>query len=126
MPYLVTCPPGESVSILKAVGERVTDDGKVIGFEHLNFIRYRAEILDDEDVSPVMRDLLEQPEEGMNAAGVRTAKRMLRKITPTQAKKYRESGAPISQNDDIEVTPDDFDPLVEQVTTKPAGSFGKD
>lgn len=126
MPYLVTCPPGESVSVLKAVGERVTDEGKVVGYEHLNFVRYRADILDDEDVSPVMRDLLEQPEEGINAEGVRTAKRMLRKITPTQAAKYRQSGAPISMNDDIEVKPDEFDPLVEQVVAKPAGSFGKE
>lgn len=124
MPYLITCPPGTSVSVLKAVGELRMDDGKLVGYDHQASIRYRAEVLDDDELSPAVKELIDGDENGMNGDAVKSTKASFRKITDTQAAKYREEGTPISENDDVEVRESDFNPLAEQKTKQPTGAFG--
>lgn len=60
MPYEVICPEGTSVTILKALNEVKDLDGRVIGYDHRADYHESGDVLDDNEVSPVLRDLLEE------------------------------------------------------------------
>lgn len=59
MPYEVICTEDTSVTILQAINEVKDLDGKVIGYDHNAVYRNSGDVLDDNEVSPVIRDLLE-------------------------------------------------------------------
>lgn len=59
MPYEVICPEGTSVTVLQAINEVRDLDGKVIGYDHKAIYHESGDVLDDNEVSPVVRDLLE-------------------------------------------------------------------
>jgi hypothetical protein len=123
MPYQVTCPAGTSFSVLKAVGEMKDDDGNFRFYDHESVVRSRGDILDDSDVSPVVRELLDKGDP-KNPSVVHLHAN-LRKITAAQAKKL--AAKPTGGLDDdiaIEV-PDDDDPIVSQLKSRPSGQFGQ-
>lgn len=59
MPYEVICSEDTSVTILQAINEVKDLDGRVIGYDHTAVYRNSGDVLDDNEVSPVIRDLLE-------------------------------------------------------------------
>ena len=59
MPYEVICSEDTSVTILQALNEVKDLDGKIIGYDHKAVYRECGDVLDDNEVSPVVRDLLE-------------------------------------------------------------------
>jgi len=59
MPYEVICSEDTSVTILQALNEVKDLDGKIIGYDHKAVYRECGDVLDDDEVSPVVRDLLE-------------------------------------------------------------------
>lgn len=63
MPYEVICPEGTSVTVLQAINEVTDLDGKVIGYDHRAVYHTSGDVLDDNEVSPVVRDLLDAGDE---------------------------------------------------------------
>lgn len=59
MPYEVICSEDTSVTILQALNEVKDLEGRVIGYDHKAVYRESGDVLDDDEVSPVIRDLLE-------------------------------------------------------------------
>lgn len=59
MPYEVICSEDTSVTILQALNEVKDLEGRVIGYDHKAVYRECGDVLDDDEVSPVIRDLLE-------------------------------------------------------------------
>jgi hypothetical protein len=59
MPYEVICPEDTSVTVLQALNEVKDLDGRVIGYDHKAVYHESGDVLDDSEVSPVIRDLLE-------------------------------------------------------------------
>jgi hypothetical protein len=119
MPYLVTCEPGTSVTIPKAVGEMKDDTGKVHFYDHEGHIYARGDIVADEDVSPVVVELMSGDPSKPAVAHVKS---VLRKITPAQAKKYA-SMPNGGLDDDMAVDVPEEDPLAEQVVSRPKGQY---
>lgn len=60
MPYQVTCPEDQSVSVLKLLNEVVDQQGNVVGYDHYAEIHYNGDVIADDDLSPVTRYLFEQ------------------------------------------------------------------
>jgi hypothetical protein len=67
MPYEVICPEGTSVTILKALNEVKDLDGRVIGYDHRADYHESGDVLDDNEVSPVLLDLLEAGDPHVNS-----------------------------------------------------------
>lgn len=63
MPYEVICPEGTSVTVLQAINEVKDLDGRVVGYDHKAVYRTSGDVLDDNEVSPVVRDLLDAGDE---------------------------------------------------------------
>jgi hypothetical protein len=59
MPYEVICAEGTSVTVLRALNEVKDLDGRIIGYDHSAVYHESGDVLDDSEVSPVIRDLLE-------------------------------------------------------------------
>lgn len=63
MPYEVICPEGTSVTILQALNEVKDLEGRVIGYDHKAVYRHSGDVLSDDEVSPVIRNLLDEGDE---------------------------------------------------------------
>jgi len=119
MPYLVTCPAGESVSVPRAL-DRVTWKDES-GEQHEQYVHEtevytRGAVLDDDQVSPVVVELLKNgdPSDKIRGKSVLHVRSVLRPISEQQAAKYR--AKPDEGMIEVKVTDD---PLTEQVKRNP-------
>lgn len=65
MGYKVQIPKGESIIVPEAIQKEPLRDinGNVVGYDHINHVYYNDEIIPDEKVSPVIKELLEDNDE---------------------------------------------------------------
>lgn len=59
MPYEVICPEDSSVTVLQAMNEVKDLEGRVVGYDHKAIYCESGDVLQDDEVSPVVRDLFE-------------------------------------------------------------------
>ena len=90
MPYEVTAP---SLALLRSIGEYRDEDGKLIEHQHESVVRMQGAIVEDEDVSPVVKELY--------AKGDAHVTSVIKRLTPAQAK--RKLDASLDDSGDEEV-----------------------
>lgn len=80
MPYHVISPT--PITLLKKVGElRAQNSNELVGYEHDSVLRFPGEVVDDEDVSPVVVEAYEKGDK--HTLGI------IKKVTDAEAKKIR-------------------------------------
>lgn len=68
MPYKVIA---EAALILKSLGELKDDDGKVVGYDHVSIPHLKDDILEDSEISPVLKKLYEDADEHVRSVIVK-------------------------------------------------------
>lgn len=61
MPYEVIA--DVAISLLHATDVFKTDDGKVVGYDHISHIRTPGEVVPDDEVSPVVKEAYEDDDD---------------------------------------------------------------